>query len=91
VNFTWDPAKATSNKRKHGVTFEEARTVFDDPHVMVEGQGHASEPRLVALGYSARSRVLIVIVAEVAYEEIRIISARRAEKHERKEYEHQAR
>jgi uncharacterized DUF497 family protein len=50
VNFTWDPAKATSNKRKHGVTFEEARTVFDDPHVMVEGQGHASEPRLVALG-----------------------------------------
>jgi len=87
VTFTWDAAKAATNARKHGVTFAEAVTVFDDSSVLVEGQDHVGEPRLVALGYSSRSRLLLVIFAEVHHEEIRIISARRAEKHERKVYE----
>jgi uncharacterized DUF497 family protein len=87
VRFTWDPVKAQSNARRHGVTFAEAVTVFDDAAVLVQGQDHAGEPRLVALGYSRMSRLLLVIFAEVRHEEIRIISARRAEKHERKVYE----
>jgi uncharacterized DUF497 family protein len=87
LRFTWDKAKAAGNARKHGVTFDEAVTVFDDADLLVEGQDHAGEPRLVALGYSARTRLLLVIFAEVHHEEIRIISARRAEKRERKAYE----
>lgn len=87
LRFTWDAAKATGNARKHGVTFAEAVTVFDDSSVLVEGQDHAGEPRLVALGYSSRLRLLLVIFAEVDHEEIRIISARRAEKRERAVYE----
>ena len=87
MRFTWDPEKAESNARRHGVTFEEASTVFEDQHIRVVSQGHASEVRLAAIGYSSRSRLLLVIVAEVHHEKIRIISARRAERHERKAYE----
>lgn len=43
VTFTWDPLKAESNVRKHGVTFAEAVTVFDDSAMLVEGQDHAGE------------------------------------------------
>jgi uncharacterized DUF497 family protein len=91
MRFNWDPRKAESNVRKHRVSFDEAVTVFDDPLVVVEGQDHARESRLVAIGYSARVRMLLVIVTEVHHEEIRIVSARRAEKHERKAYEERPR
>jgi uncharacterized DUF497 family protein len=87
IRFTWDTTKAATNARKHGVTFAEAVSVFDDACMLVEGQDHAGDPRLVALGISSRSRLLLVIFAEVHHEEIRIISARRAEKRERKAYE----
>lgn len=87
VRFTWDDAKAASNERKHGVTFAEAVTVFDDEAVLIEGQDHADEPRLIALGCSSRSRLLLVVFAEVQHEEIRIISARWATKREREAYE----
>ena len=87
VRCTWDPRKAASNARKHGVTFEEASTVFDDPQVLIEGQAHAHEPRLVALGHSSKERLLLVVLAEVSHDTIRIISSRRAEKGERRVYE----
>jgi uncharacterized DUF497 family protein len=87
VLCTWDPRKAASNARKHGVRFDEASTVFDDPDVLIEGQEHANEYRLVAIGYSIRQRLLLVIFAEVIHGKVRIISARRAEKGERKAYE----
>ena len=90
IGRTWDPRKAASNERKHGVTFDEASTALDDPRVVIDGQQHANECRLVAIGYSSRSRILLVIFTEVRHEKIRIISARRAEKSERKIYESQA-
>jgi uncharacterized DUF497 family protein len=92
VRFSWDPAKAASNVAKHGVTFEEARTVFDDPGIRLQLQTHSDEPRLAAIGYSSANRILFVVVIEVSHEEtVRIISARKATRSERKDYEAQQR
>jgi uncharacterized DUF497 family protein len=55
IRFTWDPVKARNNARRRGVTFTEAVTVFDDAALLVVGQDHAGEPRLVAVGYSSMS------------------------------------
>lgn len=89
VRFTWDPAKARSNATKHGVTFEEARTVFDDPAIRIVVQGHANEVRLAATGYSSVDRILYVVFVEVSHEsgeEVRIVSARKKARAERKEH-----
>ena len=85
--FVWDPRKAASNVRKHAVTFEEAATVFDDEHALVQPDlVHAD--RLLLLGASSRARVLFVVYVErEADDVIRIISARKATPHERKAYE----
>jgi len=85
--FTWDARKAVANKQKHGVTFEEARTVFADPLVEVEPDWASGEPRAVALGMSAFARVLFVVHVELDGDTTRIISARKATRHERKRYE----
>jgi uncharacterized DUF497 family protein len=85
--FAWDPRKAASNLRKHAVTFEEAATVFDDEHALVQPD-LVHEERLLVLGTSARARVLLVVYVErEADDVIRIISARKAAPHERKAYE----
>ncbi|HET9931128.1 MAG TPA: BrnT family toxin, partial [Polyangiaceae bacterium] len=60
VRFSWDPAKAASNAAKHGVTFKEAITVFDDLGIHIELQRHANEIRLSATGYSSNHRLLVV-------------------------------
>jgi uncharacterized DUF497 family protein len=86
VNFTWDPRKATSNAKKHGVTFEEAATVFADPLALAI-QDEAHEERTLLLGLSERVRVLLVVHVELDAETIRLISARRATTHERRRYE----
>lgn len=89
MRFTWDPEKATSNKRKHGITFEEAATVFDDPLALIQPD-KAHIDRLVILGESLRARMLFVVYIELeGAETFRIISARKATKHERKAYENQ--
>ena len=86
LNFTWDPRKATSNKKKHGVSFEEAATVFGDPLALAVED--AVEPeRTLLLGMSERLRVLVVVHVELPSETIRLISARRATSHERRRYE----
>ncbi len=86
MNFTWDPRKAVSNKKKHGVSFEEAATVFGDPLALAVED--AVEPeRTLLLGMSERLRVLVVVHVELADETIRLISARRATSHERRRYE----
>ncbi len=86
MNFTWDPRKAASNKKKHGVSFEEAATVFGDPLALAVED--AVEPeRTLLLGMSERLRVLVVVHVELADETIRLISARRATSHERRRYE----
>jgi uncharacterized DUF497 family protein len=81
IRFEWDKAKASSNQRKHGVSFEEAQSVFYDEN--------AEEDRFILLGISNHSRVLVVIHCErgTSAEAIRIISARNATKHERNFYQ----
>jgi uncharacterized protein len=86
VRFTWDPKKAASNIGKHGVSFEEAVTVFADPLAMVvEDDLHPD--RAVLVGQSEKQRVLFTVFVELSEDAIRIISARRATSHERRRYE----
>lgn len=86
VRFEWDPRKAAANARKHGVSFEEAATCFGDPlALLLEDLGHSD--RLVLIGASERSRVIFTVYAELAPHGVRIISARRATRPERRRYE----
>jgi len=86
VGFTWDARKAASNLRKHGVSFPEAATAFDDElGAYYPDTLHAN--RFILIGYSRRQRLLYVVHAEVRQDVIRIISARRATSHEKAHYE----
>lgn len=87
LDFEWDPEKAEANRKKHGVSFEEASTVFHDPlHVVVADPRHsAHEERSVLFGRSAAGRVLAVMHTERA-ERVRLISARLATSKERRQY-----
>jgi len=85
-DFEWDAAKADSNLAKHGVTFEEASTVFADERSESFPDG-ADIERFLLLGMSQGARVLVVVHAERGAR-IRIISARKATRHERSHYEH---
>lgn len=86
--FEWDANKAASNERKHGVSFNEASTVFGDPlSITIADPDHsAEEARFVMIGASARQR-LLVVVHTARGDRIRLISARAASGRERKEYE----
>ena len=93
-NFEWDPTKARANSRKHGVTFELATEVFDDPMALTifdgEGSSH-DEDRWVTLG-QVRGRHYLVVVHTYPNQHqntvtIRVISARPATKHEIRQYE----
>ena len=87
-HFMWDKTKATNNQRKHGVSFEEARTVFSDPLARIfDDEDHSSaEHREIIIGHSAAQRLLIVSFTE-RQNAIRIISARLTTNRERKDYE----
>ena len=87
-NFEWDKAKAQSNLDKHGVSFEEAATVFADPLSLTipDPQHSGEEDRAVITGLSLSQQTLVVVHTERP-NFIRIISARRATKHERNNYE----
>jgi hypothetical protein len=89
VRFEWDPRKAEANLRKHGVSFDEASTVFGDPlAATVSGPDHsADEARSITIGQSA-SQLLVVVVHAHRGEIIRIISARRPTLGEKKKYAH---
>ena len=88
VEFEWDQDKAASNKKKHGVSFEEPATVFADPlAVIFDDEVHSEEEqREIIIGHSAENRLVLVSFPERG-EAIRIISARRATKRERRDYE----
>ena len=91
IEFEWDAAKATSNKKKHGVSFEEAKSVFYDEFAVQffdsENSG-LEEDRFLMLGLSSESRMLLVCHCERdSGNTIRIISARKATNNERKFYE----
>jgi len=88
VEFVWDWAKARSNTRKHGVTFEEAATVFADPlELTIRDPNHSvDEDRWVSVGTSASERLLVVGYTERG-SKIRLIFARRATTREQHDYE----
>lgn len=86
TEFEWDPAKAAINRRKHGVSFEEASEVFSDaPRVMSDLEHSDVEDRYLAIGFSDRGRMLVV---SHVYRDgrVRIISARLATKRDRDWY-----
>jgi len=86
--FEWDEHKARSNERKHGVSFEEAQTVFDDDDLLsdIDHEHSIAELRFMIVGMSDRRRLLAVWIT---YRDpfIRIIGARHATPKERKNYE----
>jgi uncharacterized protein len=91
LEFEWDSAKAAGNQSKHGVGFEEAVTVFDDPlsTTVIDPDHSLREERLVIFGRSKNGRILAVMHAERG-ERVRIISAREATRAERDAYEEEA-
>ena len=86
--FEWDPAKAELNRRKHGVAFDEASTVFGDPLaiLMADPDHSVEEQGYLVLGMSTRNRLLVVAFAERP-PRTRLISARSATRQERRKYE----
>lgn len=90
IRFEWDETKNRINRSKHGIWFEEAKSVFDDPESRVFlDLGHSEmEDRFVIIGTSASTRLLVVVHCYRESESIvRIISARKATKREIKFYE----
>ena len=88
MEFEWDPNKAAANLAKHGVSFDEASTVFGDPlAATVHDSLHSdSEDRSVTIGRSASNRLLVVVHTDRG-ERLRLISSRVASRAERKQYE----
>jgi uncharacterized DUF497 family protein len=88
MHFEWDRAKAETNRRKHKVTFDEAVSVFYDPlsATFSDPDSSRTQERLITVGHSSRQRLLLVVHTEQG-ETIRIISARLATAHERKQHE----
>ena len=88
MRFEWDATKAKQNRAKHGVSFTEARTCFDDPRgCYLRNDAPSYEDRLILIARSARSRLLFVVHAEVGRDAIRLVSARKASPAQRKIYE----
>jgi uncharacterized protein len=89
LNFEWDENKNTINQKKHGVSFEEAKTVFTDELArLIPDPDHSEgEERFILMGVSVQLRILVVCHCERHFDTIRIISARKANKLERKQYE----
>ena len=88
--FEWDRRKEAANRKKHGVSFEEARTAFFDENarLMADPDHSDEEDRFILLGLSSRLRLLVVCHCyREATDTIRIISARKADRSERRQYE----
>lgn len=85
LHFEWDEQKAKANIKKHGISFDEAKTVFSDEHArLISDPDHSeNEERFVLLGYSSGLKLLVVCHCyRVDDSVIRIISARKATRHE---------
>ncbi len=88
LTFEWNENKAFTNEQNHGVTFDEAATVFGDPDALTifDDDHSIDEDRFITIGLSNRNRVLVVVYTE-REPNIRLISARRATPPERQQYE----
>jgi uncharacterized DUF497 family protein len=90
MKFTWDPKKASENIKKHKITFDEAVSVFHDPLAKITDDPDHSidEERFLLIGHSSRENLLIVVhVYKEEVETIRIVSARKATKKEKRDFE----
>jgi uncharacterized DUF497 family protein len=86
VTFQWDADKARSNLRRHRVDFADAVIVFDDPRALTRDDPHPREERFVTLGLDALGR-LLVVCSTSRDDEFRLISARRADRAESRQYD----
>lgn len=88
LQFEWDDDKAASNLEKHGVSFEEATTVFRDPFALIfDDEVHSiEEQREIIIGHSTRNRLLLVCFTERG-DKLRLFSARPATRKEHQDYE----
>ena len=87
MTVIWDPDKAEANYKKHGVRFSDGELVLWDPMgITIEDAGAQNEQRLVTVGSDALGRILVVVFT-CRDDEIRLISARKATKNERRTYE----
>lgn len=88
LNLEWDRKKSAANTRKHGVSFEEAATCFEDPSACyLRNEAPSYEDRLILIALSSKRRLLCVVHAEVGRNAIRIISARKASPAQRRIYD----
>jgi uncharacterized protein len=88
LKFEWDSRKAQINKRKHGITFEQASTIFGNPlSLTIPDPAHSiGEDRFVTIGMSVNGKLIVAV--HVDYDDIiRIISARNATRNEKRQYE----
>lgn len=87
--YEWDPAKAARNRRKHGVSFDEASSVFRDPFAITfDDPDHSlDERRFITIGVSSRQRLLFVAHVDHRVARVRLISARRATPSEANAYQ----
>ena len=88
LTFEWDQNKSEKNERKHGIKFEEAKTVFNDPFaITIDDPDHSyGEHHYIDIGFSSKGDVLVVWYTE-RNDNIRIIGCRKATRSERKKYE----
>ena len=86
IRFEWDPAKAAANKRKHGVSFEEAAEGFRDPLALILEDPQYPD-RVILIGASGKTRLVFTVYVERGPALIRIVSARLATGNERSRYE----
>ena len=89
MEFEWDPNKAITNEKKHGINFSEATSVFGDPlELTIPDPEHSlGESRFISIGKSNQGNLLVVSYTERQPNKIRIISARKATRQEQKYYE----
>ncbi|MBI3653614.1 MAG: BrnT family toxin [Acidobacteria bacterium] len=88
LNFEWDEEKAKANLKRHKISFDEAKTVFDDPFtITIDDPKHSRiEERFVDIGTSTKGRILVVVYTQRG-DRIRLISGRKATEWEREIYE----
>jgi hypothetical protein len=90
MDYEWDTNKAQSNHQKHGIDFADTVSVFVDDFAITVMDEHPDEERFVTIGMDALGRVLVVVYTWRSESCIRLISARKATRRERQQYEEEA-
>ena len=87
MEYEWDPDKAATNLHKHGISLADAVAVFSDEFALTVADDFTDEERFMTLGTDAFGRLVVVVYTWRGEQTIRLISARKATRHERKQYE----